>query len=112
MKTITLIVTIISLCSIAHADDMVLRAGTKIVTEDNKIVHLDKSHILLTRETSDKLYAKISVNDDLRNQLDQCQKDGSTLRKEEDSSFWTALKWGGIGGAVVTAFVLGLMVGH
>jgi hypothetical protein len=70
--------------------------------------------VVIRRETLETIMAEAETAEPTRQLLLQCQADVAKLaaKEPEPASWWTALKWGAIGGVVVTAFVAGVMVGH
>lgn len=67
--------------------------------------------IVMKRRTVEVLVAEAAAAEQTREELKRCRTDLLTVAKADEPSpgWWTAVKWTGLGGALVGAFVLGLL---
>ena len=116
MRAALALVVLVAAAAPARADERVLPAGSRVTVEGSGRppvqLELDGEHFLLERPTVEALRAEAVVAQELEAKLLDCGRDVAQLAEREPDGWWTALKWGGFGAAIVTAFVAGLMVGH
>lgn len=68
----------------------------------------------IKRETLEIIMAEAATAEPTRQLLLQCQADAAKLaaKEPEPASWWTGMKWAGIGALVIGAFAAGVWVGH
>lgn len=101
----------------ARAQNRVIPAGSTVVIQEpgKAAVSLQPTAgvFLLDRPTVEALSAAGSVSEGLKKSLLQCQADvvKAGQRNQPPPAWWVAVKWAGVGGAVVGAFILGMALG-
>lgn len=118
MRAVVAALMLMLLAGTARADDRVVRAGSTVtIAEPGKppeTLKLDASHFLVSRATMEASNAIAATADKLTVDLLQCQADVAVAAQANQPApgWYTAVKWAGIGGAVVGSFILGFALGR
>jgi hypothetical protein len=69
--------------------------------------------VTLKRETLELIMAEAATAEPTRQLLLDCQADAAKLAKADpQSTWWSGMKWAGVGALVIGAFAAGVWIGH
>jgi len=107
--TLGLVLAYFSQCGPAHADPMLLPAGSTVQAPGQQPVTLGAPHFVFTRPMIDRANAAAETSRRLTGQLRDCTR--AVVKATKPEPGWQiGLRWFAIGAAVSGAFIGGLML--
>lgn len=109
---------LIAISGPASAERLVIKPGSRVTIEEPGkpivVVLVGAPHFLIDREMADSLTAEADLSEELQRSLLTCKEDVIRAGKKNAPApgWYTAVKWAGVGGAVIGAFVLGAVTGR
>ncbi len=118
MKRLFAVLLIVTIPSTSLGNPKILPEGTKVTVEkpgkEPAVLNIhEETHFIIARSMMDRATAADKALDTCKNELVSCEKSlqlEQRKKQETTSAFLTGLKWAGFGGAVVGAFVLGMVI--
>jgi hypothetical protein len=116
VRTLVILV-VLAIAPAAAAERLVVPAGSRVTIETPGkpvvVVLVGAEHLFIDRELAEAVTAEAALAEELERRLLQCQGDVEKAAKKNQPApgWYTAVKYVGVGGALVGAFFLGLTLG-
>ncbi len=117
MKALVILAVLAIAPSAVPAERLVVPAGSRVTIETPGkpvvVVLVGAEHLFIDRELAEAVTAEAALAEELERRLLVCQGDVEKAAKKNQPApgWYTAVKYVGVGGALVGAFFLGLTLG-